>query len=486
MQLSALLHTEGFLLSVSEIFQNNTLSQTALSLTRERETVLSTEESVNAQFDLSPIQRLFFDLAPAGPNDFHMSFLIPVAETITSPDIIRAINNIVQHHSMLRARFCKTSDNTWTQFVTPDVESSYRFQKSTATSLSGAADLIHASQHSLDIKNGPLFSVDLIETPVLQQYLYLLAHHLIVDMVSWRIILGDLEELLKGGRLPICKPLPFQTWCRLQAEYSIAYLTPEKAMPFRVPVIPIDYWGEIKHQNTPKDTLYSSFSVSKEVTIALFGQANDTLQTQPVEILQAAIWHSFVHTFPARAPPVIFNAGHGREPWHTDIDLSRTVGWFTTMWPTYLEPHGRDEDIVEVIRRTKDTRRRTPNNGWAYFTSRFINPYGQAEFKIDMPVEITFNYLGMYQQLERVDAILQSPVRLDNLVPYMVSDVPRFSLIDVYVTVEHGCLQFDFYYNRHMKHLDAIGRWFARCHESLLEAADRLLGMDSISTPSNS
>ncbi|OJZ79483.1 hypothetical protein ASPFODRAFT_106992, partial [Aspergillus luchuensis CBS 106.47] len=383
---------------------------------------------------------------------------------------------------MLRARFSRADNGQWAQAVSAQVDGSYRYRCCQVASLDDARDILSASQRSLDLQHGPLLAADLIDVNGSQQYLFLVAHHLVIDLVSWRIILGDLEELLQTGKLSGVTPLPFQTWCRLQAEYSRDHLAPTTALPSSIPAAPRDYWGPVWHQNAYGDTISRDFTVSEELTTALFGAANDALQTQPVEIFQAALWHSFVQAFPDRPPPTIFNEGHGREPWDAAIDLSRTVGWFTTMWPTCLQTDGGDVDIVEVVRRTKDARRRTPRNGWAYFASRFLNPAGQTAFETRGPVEIAFNYLGLYQQLEREGSILRPPVRLQDHPSDVAGEIQRFALIDVAAAVERGRLRFSFWYNQRMQHQDAIGRWIANCERSLQDAVQRLTALDATRT----
>jgi non-ribosomal peptide synthase protein (TIGR01720 family) len=340
---------------------------------------------------------------------------------------------------------------------------------------------MRASQRCLNFQDGPVLAVDLIDVGSTDQYLFLVAHHLVIDLVSWRVILGDLEELLQTGKLSGIRPLPFQTWCRLQAEYSHETLVPAAALLSPSPPAPQDYWGSVGHQNSWGNTLGSEFILSEELTAALFGAANNALRTRPVEIFQAALWHAFVHAFPDRPPPTIFNEGHGREPWDPAIDLSRTVGWFTTVWPTYIKVDS-SASIVDVIRHTKDERRRTPSNGWAYFASRFLNPAGRTAFETHGPVEIAFNYLGLYQQFEREGAILQPPITLENHIPDIGDDVRRFALIDVSVAVEQGRLRFSFHYNRQMQHQDAIGRWITDCEQSLQDAARQLISMDPVYT----
>lgn len=481
MQLSALLRSAGFSTHVSDIFHAKTLARLAPLLVSATPTSLDNNEQEDVLFGMSPIQQLFFNLMPKGANHFNQSFLLPIAQRLTLNDIAQAVNVVVQHHSALRTRFQQADDGQWTQVITGLIDQSCCCQETVVGSLDEARDVMHASQRCLNFQDGPIFSVDLIDVGLKEQYLFLVAHHLVIDLVSWRVILGDLEELLQTGKLSGPQSLPFQIWCRLQAEYSHETLVPNAALPSPSPPALQDYWGLVGHQNSWGNTLTSQFTLSEELTTALFGAANNALQTQPVEIFQAALWHAFVHAFPNRAPPTIFNEGHGREPWDPAIDLSRTVGWFTTMWPTYITVD-TPTCIVDVVRHTKDARRWTPSNGWAYFASRFLNPAGQTAFEMNGPVEIAFNYLGLYQQFEREGTILQRPITLEDHVSDVGDDVQRFALIDVAAGVDKGCLSFSFHYNQQMQHQDAISQWIMNCEQSLQEAVQQLTSMDPTHT----
>ena len=481
MQLSAHLRSAGFSLHVSDIFHAKSLARLAPFLTKTSSPSLDYDERQDVPFELSPIQQYFFDLMPSGTHYFNQSFLLPIGQYLALDVVAQAVNMIVRYHSALRTRFRQANDGRWVQVITGSIDSSCRCQGTAVSSLDDARDIMRSSQRCLNFQDGPILAVDLIDVGSKEQYLFLVAHHLVIDLVSWRVILGDLEELLQTGKFSGARPLPFQTWCRLQADYSHQTLVPALALPSPSPPAPQDYWGSVGHQNSWGNTVDSEFTISEELTTALFGAANNALRTRPVEVFQAALWHAFVRAFPNRPPPTVFNEGHGREPWDPAIDLSRTVGWFTTMWPTYIEVD-TSASIIDVIRHTKDARRRTPSNGWAYFASRFLNPAGRTAFEINGPVEIAFNYLGLYQQFEREGAILRPPIRLEDHIPDVGDDVQRFALIDVSAAVERGRLRFSFRYNRQMQHQDAISRWITNCEQSLQDAVRQLTSMDPTHT----
>ncbi|KFZ24453.1 hypothetical protein V502_01069 [Pseudogymnoascus sp. VKM F-4520 (FW-2644)] len=478
MQVSSQCQAEGITLTVPEIFRGKSISGLACCAVPAQQTVINKTETVDICFDLSPIQQMFFEAQPDGHKHYNQSFFLYLAREVQERDLVAAIEAVISQHSMLRARFTKTNSGEWAQMIKADVSGSYRFKKHRLAQRTEVALITTASQMCLDIEQGPLFAVDLINVDGDGQYLYLVAHHLMIDLVSWRIILGDLEELLRTGKLSGEKPLSFQIWCNLQTEYSRQHLTPTNALPFDIPPAPENYWSMNGHTNTYGEALQANFTVDKRLTKALLGDANKAFRSQPVEIFQAALLHSFAKVFKGRSPPTIFSEGHGREPWDPAIDPSRTVGWFTTIWPTYVAGVG-EMDIIEVVRRTKDGRRQVPGKGWPYFTSRYLNSNGIKAYKSHMPMEIVFNYLGLYQQLERDGALLQQVPWAVNGVSDIGDDIERPAVFEVSASVMQGCIHFAFTYSRDLQHQSAIRSWVHECELTLQAAAEQLVQLQT-------
>jgi hypothetical protein len=333
MQVSAHARASKFSITVPDIFHLKTIAELLANANTIQPSSMNHDEEVDIPFNLSPIQQFFFNSATREYNHFNQSFLVRIARKIEATALINALEIVVSQHSMLRARFSRSMGGQWSQAVTAEIKGSYRFLEHAVSSLEHATALMNISQKALNIERGPILAIDMITVNGFEQYLFLVVHHLVIDLVSWRIILGDLEELLKTGSLSLKPSLPFQTWSNLQAEHAQSHLEPEQAFPFDIPATPDDYWGLSGHQNTVRESLQRNFSVDQETTAILFGAANDAFKTQPVEILQAALLYSFVSTFQDRPAPTIFNEGHGREPWDNVIDPSGTVGCMYSPYP---------------------------------------------------------------------------------------------------------------------------------------------------------
>ena len=477
MQLVARCRMQGLLFTIQDVFRQRTITQLAQALLQDGSMQRSqVKEDVDVPFHLSPIQRWFFSRMPEGHNHFNQSVFLQLSQSVTPEAIEAAVHRIVEKHSMLRARFMLGPSGQYMQAVTHDVDQSYRLE---VLGVVGPADLrakLLKAQQSLDIQKGPLVSCSSLELAGKGQHLFLVAHHLVVDWVSWRVILTDLGTFLRDPTSKYSLSYPFQVWCIRQQEYAVNLLGSTEASPPNKQGLPDvnDYWGMACHENIVRDSKCIKISLSKEITNTLLTGANIPYRTTPVEVLQAALVYSFSGTFKDRVSPAVFNESHGRETfWDPSVDLSSTVGWFTTIWPAFVQvtPH---DDLTDTVMNVKDSRRNVPHNGSAYFLSRNGCPDAETKSEREHPIEILFNYLGTDEFLNDPDSILKhseyDTASMDDLSP----DTARFALIDVTAIVRSGSLHLEITYNRHMAHQEQLHAWGQVFEQTLMDAADRL------------
>lgn len=501
MQLASRCRAQRLRLSVQDILRCPTLSQLAMHVGTIDETKVPRDEPYDKPFELSPAQELYLQLDQEGTARFNQSFFVRLTQRKAVLDIARAVEALVGQHSMLRARFSKSDEGKWQQMATSEVQKSFNFtvhELSKKESSEKMASVIAKTQAMIDPQTGPIFAANLFEISEDRdkdstqddpsgpsQLLFLVAHHLAVDMVSWRILLQQLEELLDKGELLAERPVPFQVWNNLQREYAEDSLSPDVALPFSVSQPDLAFWGLEDQVNVWGDIRAEGFALDEKATSLLLGDCNVAFGTEPVDLFTAALLKSFEVTFPERASPTVFSEGHGREPWDEDIDLSGTVAWFTTMRPVSmaLTP---DNDILQALRWAKDARHSTPRNGWAYFASRFLNSEGRDVFGIDGAVEIIFNYLGRFQQLERTDALLHQEPRVGGFeTADMGPNTPRMAVIDVSASVTEGIASIAISYSSKARHADRIIEWASNFREALISLTELLPGRDRQYTASD-
>jgi amino acid adenylation domain-containing protein/non-ribosomal peptide synthase protein (TIGR01720 family) len=486
MQVVALARSKGLFTSVQHILRHRSIARIVQHIQKltSRELEEEEEEVPGVPFGLSPIQRMFFDIQADPRQQYNQSFLLRLSSAIEIRDLEQAAQAVLRKHSMLRARFKQQPDGQWSQLITDTIDGSYRCRMHSLYNPGQWDSILAKAQQAINIETGPVFSLDLLSAASDGQYLLLVAHHLVTDLVSWRIILSDLEALLGDhtatATIDKRQPLSFQVWCRLQEQYSQQHLDPTTALPAdpqsRSLSDPRPFWGLAGQANVMGDRVVEQFTVASDLTQQLLGPANAPLNTRPEEIFHAVLLSAFLRIFPDRAQslPLVFVEGHGREPWDAAIDLSETVGWFTTLFPVSVQVSD-NTSLIEILRLVKDTRRTVPQKGWAYFTSRYLHPEGRARFETKNPMEIILNYAGEYQQFERPDALFV-PDGHSTLGSLDAADqIERLALFDVSVSVQRGCLTFEFMYNRRMGHQRAIKEWIQASQDGLAQACRELV-----------
>ena len=148
----------------------------------------------------------------------------------------------------------------------------------------------------------------------------------------------------------------WQTWLSLHRQHiASAKITSTKMSSSDHVSSDFTYWGLTHGDNFYRDATEETFSLSRTQTDALLNQCHGALRTEPVDLMLTTVLFAFSQTFPDRALPTIYNEGHGREPWNSSIDLTRTVGWFTSMFPIAV-PSDTPMDMIQLLRRVKDSR----------------------------------------------------------------------------------------------------------------------------------
>ncbi|CAA9959565.1 hypothetical protein PTMSG1_02982 [Pyrenophora teres f. maculata] len=461
MQVVSLCRTDGIILTTKDVMRGKDIRRLAklvkFSQSSEVDAELLEREQAGLPFELSPIQQMYIQAFPGRDECFDQCFYLRLNKPVSTSTMTRALETVVQQHAMLRARIRQQSDGTWRQTVTNDVQGSLQWRHHRLVNDNTVGEVIADSRRALDFGKGPVLAADLFSINEAQTF-FITVHHLFVDLVSWRIILQDIEQMVLTGSMPSLPTIPFQSWCQLQRTHAHRHLTPKSVLPFKIKPPMISYWGVEDHSGTWSDTVKHEFTLDAPTTASILGECNEGLRTEPVELFIAGLIQSFSQVFQDRDVPTVFSEGHGREPWDDNIDLSRTVGWFTTLSPVNCATTSTGK-IKDTIRRTKDGRRSLSHKGWGYFASRFHNPEGIEAFKQQSPIEVLVNYQGLYQQLERQDTLFQRSDAPGDQDLDVSLQGGRFALFVVSIVVQNSKAIVSFMFNRKAKHQDRIAHW---------------------------
>jgi amino acid adenylation domain-containing protein/non-ribosomal peptide synthase protein (TIGR01720 family) len=467
-QIVARANQAGFQLTPKHLFQHQTIAELA-TVAHIIPAIYAEQGLVTGLVPLMPIQQWFFEQDLAEPHHWNQSMLLKVSQTLDCALLERVIQHLLVHHDMLRARFSRESD-CWQQnivgpeasslFVRVDLSASSETQQDTA--IPEAAVQVQAN---LNLAQGPLVRIALVDYgPHKSARLLVVIHHLVVDSVSWRILLEDLHtgyQQLSAGRaiqLPP-KTTSFKHWAeRLTAYAQSAELRWElnywlAAPRAQVGRLPVDY---PEGANTVALARTVSESLSTTETYALLREVPRAYQTQMNDVLLTALVQAFAR-WTGESTLLIDLEGHGREEIVEDVDLSRTVGWFTSIFPILLQLEHADTP-AEALKSVKEQLRRIPRRGIGYGVLRYLSqdPEVAEKLRALSQAEVCFNYLGRVDQVVS-GPVFWGPVR-ETSGPHRSAGGRRRYLLEVSSRLAGGQLQLDWTYSECIHRRDTIER----------------------------
>ncbi|PYH98073.1 nonribosomal peptide synthase [Aspergillus ellipticus CBS 707.79] len=430
------------------------------------------DEDIGIPFNLSAQQTWEFDLKQTCDlNRYNTTFLLSIHSTASLAPVVAAT---VNRHPMLRARFTRDpSTNTWTQYIPFDPTNSHWYEEISVPDAASIKPYTAPNQSGFDLEHGPLMRAIVFTLPDSTRYLALTVHHMIIDTVSWRILLQDLQQGLSSptGTITSHRSDSFAQWCRTIKQHAEEKWTPDYVLPFAIPAPRYDYWDMTEARNLFITEILQEFTLDKQTTARLMGACNHQFNTKPLDIFLSAIFHAFSTTFTDRPVPAVFIYSHGRDDFGGDLDVSNTIGWFTSSTPVIINP---STDIVDDLQAVRDVRASVPGNGVPYWANRWLTADGHEAFNHHSPFELSMNYLGQYQQLERDDSVLRY---VDVEKPKATGSgalLRRTALVETQAIVVGDQLQIKFVYNTEMKRQAQLAVWMARVRGALEEIAEKL------------
>ncbi|KAI0391247.1 hypothetical protein F5Y17DRAFT_470941 [Xylariaceae sp. FL0594] len=406
---------------------------------------------------VSAIQKVYALLAPKGEKHyFNQSAQVQVQRRITLHDLEAAVEAVVARHASLRSRYDLSDSRNPTQRVVKEARGSYTVALSVVTGRDGRLEKLNEIQAIPNPTNGPIIHCELVEEEGEDQRLYLVAPHLAVDIVSWRIILEDLETALEGLKLGPRPPMSYQDWCEITNDNQAA--NPDQPEP------QYSYWGVKAASLIYRHVVRETFSLSASATSLFLGRSNDCLRTRPTDLLVSAIAWAFCKAFPDRQVPTICLEGHGRHPTDSDVDVSSTVGWFTTVLPVSVQ-EALGEDLVRLCARTKDARFQSERRGADFFRAQAFSTGKEPKIP-----EIMVNFTGIQRTDVQPAGGLFREDGDSGGDQYDFSDnMRRFAVFDIAVSVRDDVLCFELSYDDRMPQRDQISHWLSECETCLDE-----------------
>ncbi|WP_233595935.1 non-ribosomal peptide synthetase [Corallococcus sp. CA031C] len=450
----------GLRITTRQLFQHQTIAALA-GVATTAQLVVAEQGEVRGSVPLTPIQRRLFEEDVVDPHHLNQSLMIEVRRPVDAALLEQALRHLVAHHDALRLRFTRDASGWSQENAGLDQPLSLRRLDISALDEAAKAQALQEAaaqvQASLVLEEGLLLRAMLIERGEGHTARLLLAvHHLAVDGVSWRVLLEDLEtawQQLASGRpvrLP-AKTTSFQTWARkLEAHARTPEVLAERAFWLdgtrSVAPLPVDRAGG---ENVVGSTRSVSLSLDVEETRLLLQEVPGAWRAQINDVLLAALVQSMARW--TGQPRVRVNLeGHGREELFADADISRTVGWFTAVYPVLLEVpvSGSPGDGLRAVR---DTLRRLPGNGLGYGLLRFLGDDATVDaLRAAPPAQVSFNYLGQFDGVASAAGDTAFSIAREGSGPVRSARAPRRHVLDVSGLVLDGQLHLSWGYSENL------------------------------------
>jgi amino acid adenylation domain-containing protein/non-ribosomal peptide synthase protein (TIGR01720 family) len=407
---------EGLNLTPKLLFAHQTVAALAAAAgpAEVKRPIISTAASGEAP--LTPIEEWFFEQNPVGEYHYNQAFLFEVSDRLQRSVLESALRAVEQQHDALRLRF-ERDGKIWRQRYAAVGNDAPLDWKDLSELEEGAQrkeiEAIAARQQgSLNLEMGPLWRVTYFDLGAGRAgRLLVVVHHLAVDGVSWRPLLEDLEsaylQIAAGKRVELpTKTTSYKNWAERLKEFGKSEAL-RKEIPFwKVVTDPsrledaLRAFGSEKSSNG--ENLEGSANKLKVKldgtgTLALLQSVPAVYNTQVNDVLLTALAKAWKRV---TGSSVLFTnlEGHGREHLFEDVDISRTVGWFTSIFPVRLEANGQEEEWRpgEALKAVKEQLRRIPRRGVGYGILRYLGD-GQ-ELAARPEPSMVFNYLGQFDQ----------------------------------------------------------------------------------------
>ncbi|UOY87817.1 non-ribosomal peptide synthetase [Bacillus glycinifermentans] len=480
-QMASRLQQHGWKLEMKDLFQHPTIEQISFYVETADNKAID-QGPVEGEVMLAPIQRWFFERSFSNEHHWNQSVMLH-APSGFDPEITgRVLSKLMEHHDALRIIYKRDGESV-IQYnrgpeaseVQPEVIHLHQSGAELEASILEEANRI---QGSIDLSQGHLLKAAIFKTGQ-GDHLLIVIHHLVVDGVSWRILLEDfaagLLQAEKGG--PIVLPKKSHSF----AEYAARLSEYAGSKTFAKE---IGYWEEIEKTSAaplPKDaeaddkrmrhTKTVEFSLTKEETEQLMTKVHEAYNTEINDILLTALGFA-VKEWTGQSDFIVTLEGHGREDIIDGLNMSRTVGWFTSQFPALIQMRHSD-DMGYQIKQVKEDLRHIPNKGIGYGIYRYLTEEGKKSGRVKP--EISFNYLGQFTEMSESGRFTRSKLPSgDPLSP----DTEKPNALDIVGFIEDGVLTMSIAYHSLEFKESTISTVAGRFKAYLLQLIDHCLTQD--------
>ena len=469
-QIVARASEHGLKITPKQIFEEKTLGRLAAAAGN-AEDRLEAEGAPAGEIPLTPIQAWFFERDLPDPGHFNQALLLELEVSLAPALLEQAIQALAVRHDAMRMRFVRRNGDWITMLADPgetvslSVEPADNLEKRCA-----------AAQASLDLSNGPLVRLVLFQGVEEPLRLLLVMHHLVVDAVSWRIILDELGTAcfqLRTGR-PVRLPPQTTSYARWAMILSAHARACARSPEYQAHVDAFRAIDAATVTPLPRDfedgqNLEGS---AAHVTVSLVPEKTRLLITD-----LPRIWHIPVHDaliaalaqalggWTGNGFQLIDIEGHGREELNGEVNLSRTVGWFTTICPVVIDLGAPSPPISRLVR-IHEQLRGMPARALAFGLLRYLADADSRQMVASLPQPgVIFNFMGQSRQGSAAGSLWRPAAESSG--PSRSPRQPRSHLIELNAEIIDGLLTAEFTYATDCYLPATIASLGARFHSAL-------------------
>jgi non-ribosomal peptide synthase protein (TIGR01720 family) len=418
----------GLEVTAKQLFQNQTLGELA-RVAGQRGAVEAKQEVVEGAVELTPIQEWFLEQEVEKREHWNQAMMLEVKQAVEEGVLEAVVGKVMERHDALWLRFVEGEGGwkSWSEGEPGRERAGIPYARVDLGGMEEEEQKVEMERHaegvqrSLDLERGPVVRVVEYELGEGRgKRLLLVVHHLAMDGVSWRIVLEDLERGCRQGSEGKAidlgaKTTSYQYWAKRLKEYGGGGEAEKE----------VEYWVKVGKGKTGKlavdkaggeNTVASGSEEvtgrSAEVTQALLTGVCFFDATQINDVLLTGLGQA-MEKWTGRREVLVNLEGHGREELFAEVDLTGTVGWFTSLFPVHLKL-GRKRGVGEELKAIKEQLRAIPQRGIGYGVLRYGGTEEVREQLKKLPqAEISFNYLGQFDQVLGQDSWF-GPAREDS------------------------------------------------------------------------
>ncbi len=398
----------GMTISPNQLFENQTIAELSLFVDKNTPENIY-DEVVEGKIPLTPIQHWFFEIHKSAPHYWNQMVKVSHPEDIEYSVLEEAISQLVGHHEALRSSFYKEGGE-WRAKIQRhrEVESFHYFDVGDVKKINRQKERIHQTlvsvQEKLDLSEGGLFKGLYFECGNTQQnQFFMLAHHLVIDMVSWNLLFEDFRSVVKQLQQKEKVQLEKKTasiklWTESleslaqspEIQNEIAYWKSQSELDF-----PFPKDVETQRHIYREDSIatYRS-SIDGERTQFLLDRANEAYNTQTEELLISTLCTTLTDWSGSQGVTLGIER-HGRDSETAGISIGNTIGWFTSFFPLGFKK-AQNNGVGEQLKLVKERLRSVPNSGIGYGLLKYIAK--NDNFSSTSPPQLIFNYLGILKE----------------------------------------------------------------------------------------